>query len=145
MAEDIRGTVAEDLLSLMPLYHKHIFRLGAGISGLQAARFRVLGLLMKTGPLPMSEIGRRLYISKPSMTALADSLTEEGLIERHPDPSDRRVINIGITPKGKKHLKEFFASYRNDVKVLLSGIGDDDLRTLRSSLKDIRRVLAKIP
>ncbi len=42
----------------------------------------------------MSEIGRRVYISKSNMTSLIDKLVENGLAERIPDTNDRRVINI---------------------------------------------------
>nr|WP_255343964.1 MarR family transcriptional regulator [Methanobacterium sp. SMA-27] len=56
--------------------------------------FHILKVLKKKGPLPMSEIGRRVYISKSNMTSLIDKLVENGLAERIPDTNDRRVINI---------------------------------------------------
>ena len=48
---------------------------------------------MKSGSHSISEIGRVLYISKPYMTMLIDSLMENGWIERRNDPDDRRVIH----------------------------------------------------
>jgi len=102
VTNDVRDRAAKELLALMPFYHKHIMKTGYGISGMQAAQYRVLGVLMKAGSLPVSEIGRRLYISKPYMTALIDTLIEEGFVKRQPDLTDRRVINITITEQGKK-------------------------------------------
>ena len=145
MTQDIQDKAAEYLLNLMPFYHKHIVRTGYGITGIQAAQYRVLGVLMKGGTLPMSEIGRRLYISKPYMTALIDTLIKDGLVERQPDLADRRVINISITEQGKKHLKQSITLYKNDLKDLLSTLNDDDLEGLCSSLESLKAILGKIP
>jgi DNA-binding MarR family transcriptional regulator len=145
LTQDIQDRAAEYLLALMPFYHKHIVRTGYGITGIQAAQYRVLGVLMKAGTLPMSEIGRRLYISKPYMTVLIDTLIKDGLVERKPDLADRRVINISITEQGKKHLKQSVTLYKNDVKDLLSTLDEHDLEELCSSLESLKAILGKIP
>jgi DNA-binding MarR family transcriptional regulator len=145
MAYDIQDQAADDLLALMPFYYKHIMKTGFFISGMQAAQYRVLGVLMKAGTLPVSEIGRRLYISKPYMTALIDTLIEGGFVERQPDLADRRVINITITEQGKRHLKQSITLYKNELKTLLSGLDDKDLEKLCSSLESLKAILAKIP
>jgi DNA-binding MarR family transcriptional regulator len=145
MAYDIRDHAADELLALMPFYHKHIMKTGYGITGMQAAQYRVLGVLMKAGTLPMSEIGRRLYISKPYMTALIDTLVDGGFVQRQPDLNDRRVINITITETGKKHLKQSVTLFKKDAKVLLSVLDDSDLEELCTSLESLKAILVKIP
>ena len=145
MTGDTRDRAADDLLALMPFYHKHIMKTGFFISGIQAAQNRVLGVLMKAGTLPVSEIGRRLYISKPYMTALIDTLIEGGFVERQPDLADRRVINITITDQGKRHLKQSVTLYKNELKTLLAGLDDTDLEKLYTSLESLKAILAKIP
>ena len=144
MIRDIRDRVADSLLALMPLYYRHILKTGPGISGIRIAQYRVLGQLMKSGPLSMSEIGRRLYISKPSMTTLADTLIDNGWAGRHNDPGDRRVINLTITPQGKKHLRQAFEIYKSDVSALLSRLDDQDMQQLSAALEDVQRILAKL-
>jgi DNA-binding MarR family transcriptional regulator len=144
MTDDTRDRVAEHLLALLPFYHKKIFRPEFDITGMQAAHHRVLGVLIREGPLPMSELGRRLYISKPYMTTLVDKLIEEGHAKRHPDTSDRRVINITITDSGKKYLKHAGAQYKNHVKTLLAGLTSRDLEELCTSLEKLREILSKI-
>lgn len=144
MTGDLRDSVADSLLALMPMYHRYILKTGPAVSGIRIAQYRVLGLLMKAGPHSMSEIGRNLYISKPSMTTLADTLIESGWAVRHNNPDDRRVINLTITPKGKKHLQQAFEIYRTDVKTLISVLDDDDLQRLYTSLDDIRQIFSKL-
>jgi len=144
MTQDTSDRVAEQMLALLPFYHKKIFRPEFDITGMQAAQYRVLGTLIREGTLPMSELGKRLYISKPYMTILVDKLTEEGYAERHPDGKDRRVINITITDSGKKYLKHAGARYKNHVKTLLSGLDSRDLEELCTSLENLRGILSKI-
>jgi len=144
MTDVIKSRIAENLMALLPFYHKKIFRSEHGITGMQAAQYRVLGELMTKGTLPMSELGKRLYISKPYMTILVDQLIKDRRVERIPSTNDRRVINIAITPNGSRHLKQTASLYKDDVKNLLSDIEKEDLEELCRSLEKIRRVLSKI-
>jgi len=118
MKDLIKERVAENLIALLPFYHKKIFGPeGQGITGMQAAQYRLLGTLMKGGtPLSMSELGKRQYISKPYMTILVDQLIQNGYVQRIPDPGDRRVINITLTPEGKTHLTQAASRYKNTIK-----------------------------
>ncbi|MDD1679824.1 MAG: MarR family transcriptional regulator [Methanomicrobiales archaeon] len=145
MADEILDQVAEYLLGLMPFYHKYIVRTGFGITGQQTAQYRVLGVLTKAGPLPMSEVGKRLYISKPYMTVLVDTLIEQALVERRSDPSDRRVVQIAITARGTSYLKQSVNLYKEDLKEFLSTFSEQDLAVLCQSLENLHSVLVKMP
>ena len=129
---------------MLPLYHRHILRTSAGTSGLRIAQYRALGMLMKCGPLAMSELGKLLYISKPSMTVLADSLVENGWAERQNDAKDRRIVRLIILPAGKKHLRQAFEIYRADVRELLSGLTQEDLREMIDALDTLQTIFAKL-
>jgi DNA-binding MarR family transcriptional regulator len=144
MARDIRDRVADGLLAMLPLYHRHIIRTTAATSGLRIAQYRALGMLMKCGPLPMSELGRLLYVSKPSMTALADSLIENGWAGRRSDDRDRRIVRLAITPAGKKHLQQAFEVYRADLRVLLASLDEEDLQRMVTALDDLQRIFARL-
>ncbi len=144
MTDDTRDRIAEHLLALLPLYHNKIFRPEIDLPGMQAAQHRVLGVLSREGPLPMSELGRRLYISRPYITALVDKLIDEGHAERHPDARDRRVINVTITDSGRRCLKQTGAQYKNHIRTLLANLDDGDLDELCTSLEKLREILSKI-
>ena len=104
----------------------------------------VLAAVMKHGPIRMSEIGKRMDISKPYMTALVDKLIQEGLVERIPDVRDRRVINVAITRAGRDALKEFRRNARKVIMENLSSLTSDDISELYVSLKTIRRITSKL-
>ena len=144
MTDDIRDRAATALLSLIPLYFKNVMRSKHAVTGLQVAQFHVLKVLLHSGALPMSEIGSRLYISRPYMTRLADLMIADGLVERQPDPTDRRVINLAITEQGKKHLKLWISGFKKDIKEGLAVLGDKDVGDLSSALEDVSRILEKL-
>jgi DNA-binding MarR family transcriptional regulator len=145
VTDQIKERIAENLIALLPFYHKKIFRPGLGITGMQAAQFRTLGILMREDTtLPMSELGKRLYMSKPYMTILVDQLILDGHVQRIPDTRDRRVINIAITPAGKRHLKQAASRYKENVKNIISDLDRQDLEDLCQSLEKLRDIISKI-
>jgi DNA-binding MarR family transcriptional regulator len=142
----IKERVAENLIALLPFYHKKIFGPGGqGITGMQAAQYRILGVLKREGnPLSMSELGKRQYISKPYMTMLVDQLIQDGYVQRIPDTMDRRVINIAITAEGKRHLRQAASRYKENVKNILSDLDRQDLEDLCQSLEKLRNIISRI-
>jgi DNA-binding MarR family transcriptional regulator len=145
MADDHRERAAGLLLELLPLFMGNVLKYGNLFGPVQAAHYRVLALLSKEGSLPMSEIARRQYISKPYMTALMDYLVAEGFAERHPHPKDRRVIEIVITDAGRDHMRSSLDRFKGDLKALLSHLDENDLKVLCTSVESMNTILVKIP
>jgi MarR family transcriptional regulator, transcriptional regulator for hemolysin len=48
-------------------------------------------------------------IEPPTLVRQLDKLAEEGLVERRPDPDDRRVVRVVVTPAGIDRLHELHA------------------------------------
>jgi DNA-binding MarR family transcriptional regulator len=144
VTDDLKDRIAVLMLSILPFYHKKIFSLGHAVTGMQAAQYKVLWILTREGILPMSELGKHLYISKPYITTLVDQLIRDGYVERIPDIRDRRVINISITPSGKKNLHRAGVGFKADIKNLLAGLDDNDLKELHQSLNKLHSIFAKI-
>jgi DNA-binding MarR family transcriptional regulator len=144
MDEKILDRTADNLLTLLFIHHKHLLRAGEILNGVQEAQFRILGLLMKEGTMSMSSLGNRLFISKPYMTNLVDSLIRDDLVERNPDLKDRRVINITITERGIRHMNHAKDRYRECVKSIISQLENHDLTALCSSAERVVSILTKI-
>ncbi len=60
----------------------------------------VLALLDRRGANSQQEISRRLGVDRTTMVALVDALAERGLVERQPDPRDRRKNMVVLTDAG---------------------------------------------
>lgn len=142
--EETIDAVAKSLSLLFPLFHRKILSRQRGVSGMQLARLRVLGVLMRWGPLPISRVAKWLYISKPYMTRLVDDLIAEDLVERLPDESDRRITNIRITAKGRKRATQIGTMLKDDIAAILADLSDEDIRILDGSLKNLYGILGKI-
>ena len=58
-------------------------------------------------PLSPTAIAERLIVTTASVTSLLDTLERRGLVERKPDPTDRRRLLIVITQDGKAIVDQF--------------------------------------
>ena len=63
---------------------------------------RVKSLMWLTeGPLSLSGLAEATGVDAPYATLIVDSLEERGLVERQPDPADRRRKLVSLTPAGR--------------------------------------------
>ena len=64
------------------------------------AQARALGVLTRHGSLRLGALSEHLHIAPRSATEVVDALEERGLVERRPDPADRRATLVALTPRG---------------------------------------------
>lgn len=68
---------------------------------LTGAQARLLGLL-SLEPLPMRRLAQKLRCEPSNVTGIVDRLEARGLVERRPDPNDRRVKLAAATDEGRE-------------------------------------------
>ena len=56
------------------------------------------------GALSLSELGRALMVHPATVTILVDQLEKDELLERRPNPRDRRATLATLTAKGRRQL-----------------------------------------
>jgi DNA-binding MarR family transcriptional regulator len=59
-----------------------------------------------SGPLRLSVLADRMGISAPTASRAVDGLVDLGLMERLPDPEDRRAVRIDLTRPGRTRVEE---------------------------------------
>ncbi|UNS96883.1 MarR family transcriptional regulator [Streptomyces tubbatahanensis] len=79
-------------------YHEE-YELAASAHALTGAQARVLTLLAR-GATPMRRLARQLKCEPSNVTGIVDRLETRGLVERRPDPADRRVKLAAATDEG---------------------------------------------
>lgn len=150
MSGDILDRIGADLLSIPPLIFRGIRRkllkmalvdIDVDISPLH---FEIMKLLAEAGKLHVTEIGERLQIARAEMTHLIDKLVNLGIVERQADPSDRRIINVVLTEKGKTIAEKHEGKIRMAVRETLSALSDEELGDLSDSLRKLRNILSKL-
>ncbi len=102
-----------------------------------SSQYTVLSALGKDDCLSLSEISKRVYLDKPAITALADYLEKEGLVERRRTPEDRRVIRLCLTEKGRDLHRRFEAIAQSVDEELISDLTASELELFRSVLNRI--------
>ena len=91
------------------------------------------------GRMSMSELGDQMVLTSGGVTRLVDRLAAEGLVERRPCDSDRRVHWAQLTPEGRARLESVLATHVSDLEVhFASLISDDELPVLIGVLDRIR-------
>lgn len=80
-----------------------------------------------------AELAERMYVTRPSVSALLDRLERGEFISREIDRSDRRGIRIRLEDRGRDALSSV-ANLRIYSRGLLSSLPDGDLEALASSI-----------
>ncbi|WP_448951379.1 MarR family winged helix-turn-helix transcriptional regulator [Labrys neptuniae] len=109
-------------------------------AGLQPGEFDVLATLRRSGE-PYMLSPTRLYetamISSGGMTNRLDRLERAGLVERRPDPGDRRGKLIALTEVGKRVIDETIARHVANEERLLAVLSPAEQETLNHLLRKL--------
>jgi len=138
--------IADSFLLFFPLFYRKILRVASSKKRVNPinTQFQVLAIVMHSGNLQTSEIGRRLGISSPNMTPLIDRLIEKGYAERLSDSKDRRVIKIGISEKGRRFVAGRRRLARNEIKRNLSTLSLEEVVVLSTAIETFKQVIARV-
>jgi len=105
---------------------------------LNAERYAMLVTIQYFGgSAKPSEIARWLIRSPNSISMIVDRMVKASLLRRVRDKSDRRVVHVTITDKGKDALKPATLAGWEFIQEILSPLSYEDRRTLISLLKMI--------
>jgi len=110
--------------------------------GISRAQWVVLMRLDRSEGLKQSELAEILDLQPISLTRLLDRLAENGLIERRPDPNDRRANRLYLTPAARPLLDQLAALGEDLMTTVLQNVDADsqerllrDLLTMKDNLR----------
>jgi len=103
--------------------HSSLYRGPAGdLSHIQLAALTVLA----DGDVRMGDLAARLGLAESSLTRLVDRLESVGLALRRPAAGDRRCIEAGLTPEGRKVVRRVLADRREFLGEILETLDPDE-------------------
>ncbi len=90
------------------------------------------------GPVTMSELAAAMgTTSMSAMTQLADRMVKMGLVDRHADESDRRVVRLALTEKSRNAVTQYLDAHQKAVLTAFDHLDDDELTSLMAILEKL--------
>ena len=109
----------------------------AGITGLRPAYLGVLLSLWAEDGLQGAELARRAGLEPSTMTGLLDRMEGDRLVERRPDPDDRRAQRIHLTPAGQAVHEPAMKVVDETLARLTQGLSDVEVDHVRKLLRQV--------
>ena len=107
-------------------------------SGLTPAQFGVLEALYNKGDLRICELIEKILTTSGNITVVIKNLEKEGLIEKKPDPNDKRSCIISLTEEGKKIIEDILPNHIKNIKEIFEVLTDEEKNTLKTILKKFK-------
>jgi DNA-binding MarR family transcriptional regulator len=117
---------------LEPVYREH---------GLEPGWHDVLATLRRTGPpyeLRPTDLTGTLMLTSSGTTKRLDRLERAGLVERAPDPQDRRGVLIRLTDKGRDVIDATTEAHLANERRLLAALSDAEREQLAGLLRKLQ-------
>ncbi len=99
--------------------------------GLTQGRLGVLFRLYRCGDTPLGDLADDLESTPRNITGLVDHLERDGLVERVPDPEDRRSVRARLTEAGRVRIEAIWKEGLEHQFEVVEGFTKDDLAQLR--------------
>jgi DNA-binding MarR family transcriptional regulator len=105
----------------------------------------VLATISRGRPRSQLALANQLGLDRTVMTYLLDELETAGLVERRPDPTDRRARQILITDLGSSALRESSRSLREAENRLLAPLDAPEAAAFRNMIERVARATKATP
>lgn len=104
---------------------------------LHPREFTVLRAVQANDGQSQQALAARLHIPPSRMVAIVDELESRGLVERRPDPGDRRVRALYVTTRGQTLLEDAFALVVKNERAITDVLDADECAQLLALLNRI--------
>ena len=108
-------------------------------TGLGDSDFRVLEALLHKGPLPVNDIGEKVFLTPGAISTAVERLHAQGLVTRQDSKRDRRVRLVELTPKGRSLIERVFSRHEKALNRLGVVLSAKQRRSLAKGLKLLGR------
>ncbi|GAA1914590.1 MarR family transcriptional regulator TamR [Streptomyces sodiiphilus] len=116
--------------------------------GLEPWEFDVLTALRRAGsPYQLSpgQLLTQTLVTSGTMTNRVDRLAKKELVERLPDPGDRRGVLVRLTEAGKDHADRALANLLAQERAILSGLSPAQRHRLAGLLRELTAPFDNLP
>jgi MarR family 2-MHQ and catechol resistance regulon transcriptional repressor len=93
---------------------------------LTESQFGVLEALLHLGPMCQKDLAAKILKSSGNLTTVIDNLERDGLVARHRDPGDRRMVTVRLTESGRRRIEEIFPAHAAEIASLFEVLSPDE-------------------
>lgn len=104
---------------------------------LTAPQLVCLSALAESGPETVSRLAKRVHLSASTVVGILDRLEKHGLVERHRDQGDRRVVNVSATASGRKLVAAAPSALQENLADGLAQLPEQEQATIARSLAKV--------
>lgn len=137
---------ADQVNEVMPVIAREVFRRQPGEFAkmkITMPQFAVLDLLAHQGQSRMTDIAHFMSVTTAAMTGIVERLVRDGYAARIHDPSDRRIVKVELTAKGKKLTETITDQRRKMIMDLFGKISQGEREEYLKILMHIRDHVAE--
>jgi DNA-binding MarR family transcriptional regulator len=80
--------------------------------------------------LTPAALAERTGVTRATITGLIDTLERSGLVTRTPHPDDRRMVSVGLTPRGERLLIKILPAHFREMAWLMEPLSEPERKTL---------------
>jgi DNA-binding MarR family transcriptional regulator len=99
---------------------------------------RALSVLARHGSLRLSALADHLRIAPRTATEVVDDLQRFGLVERSPDPADRRAVLVALTAEGDRTSRAIQSARQAEGENFFAALDPTDRADLARILRKLR-------
>ena len=115
----------------------------ASVLGVTTAQWRALAWLGHEPGLKQVELAERLDVEPITAGRIIDRLEESGLVERQPDPVDRRVWRLALTEKAMPIFERLGSIAEEMAERAFEGLSMQQIEEIRGRLARIRENVSR--
>ncbi len=112
----------------------------AETSGLTPTSVAALATIERHGPMTPSEIAAIERVKRPTITRTLGCLEREGLIDRTPDPEDRRSALVSVNGAGRERLRRLRKRKNAYLARRMRDLSDEEVETLERAAEILERM-----
>lgn len=116
--------------------HLNIFMTHIG-EDLTAQQFAALAKLLEVGPSSQNSLGRQTAMDVATIKGVVTRLRDRGLVEKSPDPTDKRLHLIALTAEGRRTIERVLPQAREISRMTLAPLDRGQQQMLLRLLKKI--------
>lgn len=102
-------------------------------------QWSIMAVLWKNDGCPQQILADATDRDRPGITRLVDNLEKENMVERKPDPNDRRTNLIFLTKKGREIENSVIQALNDTIEIATKGMQDEDLHVMRKAFDQINQ------